>query len=252
MWCLTCGEKMQLLQAERADAMMVAGYEHHTWHCSACGQSERRLVFVRSEPEPSDATQQAAPDPSEAATPDPPEAVDLKPNPGTWERAVDKLRDRQRLLAEEAKLARGHEGAGEGPARPRSPAKPARPPPSLSQHNPKNWRSRSQSDPSPALVMARLAEKVRNRQASAARPMPAATASGELARFDQVWEGRADAGQPSAPAAPVASPPPPPPPPPLPRSVSLVAAEPAGQSTSLAARALALLRGLGFARRDRG
>ena len=29
------------------DTMAVAGFEHHTFMCSSCGDSERRLVFSR-------------------------------------------------------------------------------------------------------------------------------------------------------------------------------------------------------------
>ena len=43
--CLACGEEMALIEAVPDDTMMVAGYEHHMLQCSACGDSERRLVF---------------------------------------------------------------------------------------------------------------------------------------------------------------------------------------------------------------
>jgi hypothetical protein len=118
MWCLTCGREMQRVQVERDDGMFVTGYEHHTWQCSACGQSERRLVFVRAEPAASVSSAPAAPDPrepaasgssdpaasgpGEPAASGPGESADPKPKLGSWERAVGKLRDRQRLLAEEA------------------------------------------------------------------------------------------------------------------------------------------------------
>ena len=43
--CLACGEEMALVEAVPDDSMMVPGYEHQTLQCSACGDSERRLIF---------------------------------------------------------------------------------------------------------------------------------------------------------------------------------------------------------------
>jgi hypothetical protein len=38
---------MILVKAVPDDTMAVAGFEHHTFMCSACGDSERRLVFSK-------------------------------------------------------------------------------------------------------------------------------------------------------------------------------------------------------------
>jgi hypothetical protein len=45
MRCLGCGAEMQLVKIVGEDTMMVRGYEHHTFECSACGEVERRLSF---------------------------------------------------------------------------------------------------------------------------------------------------------------------------------------------------------------
>ena len=45
MRCVTCGARMHLVRVVGDDTMIVRGYEHHTFECSACGEVERRLVF---------------------------------------------------------------------------------------------------------------------------------------------------------------------------------------------------------------
>jgi hypothetical protein len=47
MRCLVCGEEMRLVQTVPDETMIVPGFEHHTFHCAACRDEERRLVFVR-------------------------------------------------------------------------------------------------------------------------------------------------------------------------------------------------------------
>src|SRR5262245_7208954 len=47
MRCLACGAEMHLMQVVQDATMPVAGYEHRTFMCSACGDVERRLVFSR-------------------------------------------------------------------------------------------------------------------------------------------------------------------------------------------------------------
>ncbi len=37
----------QLVRIEPDAGLLVSGYEHHTWHCSGCGEDERRMVFTR-------------------------------------------------------------------------------------------------------------------------------------------------------------------------------------------------------------
>jgi hypothetical protein len=44
---MLCGEEMRLVQSVPDETMIVAGFEHHTFHCAACHDEERRLVFVR-------------------------------------------------------------------------------------------------------------------------------------------------------------------------------------------------------------
>jgi hypothetical protein len=48
MRCLACGAEMHLMHVVRDETMLVPGYEHRTFMCSACGDIERRLVFARN------------------------------------------------------------------------------------------------------------------------------------------------------------------------------------------------------------
>jgi hypothetical protein len=43
---------MRLMQVVGDDTMMVVGYEHHTFECSACREVERRLTFNRTRRSP--------------------------------------------------------------------------------------------------------------------------------------------------------------------------------------------------------
>jgi hypothetical protein len=45
--CLDCGEEMTLVETVPDHNMMVAGYEHQTYRCAACGACESRFVFKR-------------------------------------------------------------------------------------------------------------------------------------------------------------------------------------------------------------
>ena len=45
MRCLACGAEMNLVATIEDDTMPVAGFEHHTFMCLACGDVEQRLVF---------------------------------------------------------------------------------------------------------------------------------------------------------------------------------------------------------------
>ncbi|SRR5713101_1514120 len=47
MRCLACGAEMHMVQMTKDDTMLVSGYEHQTWQCSACNEVERRFVFTR-------------------------------------------------------------------------------------------------------------------------------------------------------------------------------------------------------------
>ncbi len=46
MRCMACGAEMILMNVNRDDTMAVLGFEHHTFRCSACHETERRLVFI--------------------------------------------------------------------------------------------------------------------------------------------------------------------------------------------------------------
>jgi hypothetical protein len=45
MLCLDCGAEMSLVQVTKNTAMLVSGYEHHTWQCSECSTVEQRMTF---------------------------------------------------------------------------------------------------------------------------------------------------------------------------------------------------------------
>jgi len=47
MRCLSCGAQMRLQQVAGDESAPVAGFEHHTFMCSACGEVERRRVFTK-------------------------------------------------------------------------------------------------------------------------------------------------------------------------------------------------------------
>ena len=54
MLCLDCGAEMRLVQVTEDTTMFVSGYEHHTWQCSGCSTTERRMIFTREKtPTPS-------------------------------------------------------------------------------------------------------------------------------------------------------------------------------------------------------
>jgi hypothetical protein len=46
MRCMACGDEMVLAEAVPADAMGVKGFEHQTFQCPGCHDTERRLVFT--------------------------------------------------------------------------------------------------------------------------------------------------------------------------------------------------------------
>jgi hypothetical protein len=216
---------MQLVQVERDDAMFVTGYEHHTWRCSGCGQSERRLVFNRPDKPPAPEHNQ---DPKPPAEPK---------KPASWAEVVDKLRDRQRQLAEDAAGGRGRPTPRK---RTQSPAKSV-PPWSPGKVKPVTAQpGRTAPTQAPAGTLARLAEKLRNRQKGTPSPPDAPTVV-QSREFDEVWDGLAGPEkrpEPSPALPPLA---------PLPRSVSLVVLESKlTEAASATARALALLSGRRF------
>jgi hypothetical protein len=90
MRCMACGAEMILMNVVQDDTMAVPGFEHHTFMCSACQDTEQRLVFSRGEPEaetePS-AAQPAQPTAPAATIPEEPATT-----PGLFRRVVAKIR----------------------------------------------------------------------------------------------------------------------------------------------------------------
>jgi len=62
MRCLMCYTEMTLVTVIRDDTMPVAGFEHHTFMCSRCGDVERRLIFAKPAPNGDLASPAIAPD----------------------------------------------------------------------------------------------------------------------------------------------------------------------------------------------
>jgi hypothetical protein len=102
MRCLSCGAEMDLIEVVPDDTKMVRGYEHQTWQCSSCPETERRLVFSgpngaphpqKFPPRPRPAPEPAPPLPSAAPAATP--ADDPAEIASAWRRTFDKLRARQ-------------------------------------------------------------------------------------------------------------------------------------------------------------
>jgi hypothetical protein len=47
MRCKACDAEMILMRVVRDDAMAVLGFERHTFRCSECHETDRRLVFTK-------------------------------------------------------------------------------------------------------------------------------------------------------------------------------------------------------------
>src|SRR5262245_35669536 len=47
MRCMACGCEMTLVSVVNEDTMPVPGFEQHTFTCSECHDTERRLVFAK-------------------------------------------------------------------------------------------------------------------------------------------------------------------------------------------------------------
>jgi hypothetical protein len=83
MLCMACGAEMHLISVVEDNTMMVPGYEHHTFLCSACPEMDRRLLFRdRNAP---------------LATLDPDSTFSsAQPNgPGVWDRVLGKFRGKR-------------------------------------------------------------------------------------------------------------------------------------------------------------
>ncbi len=49
MRCMACGTDMILTNVVSDETMVVAGFQHHTFMCSACNDIEHRLIFAKTE-----------------------------------------------------------------------------------------------------------------------------------------------------------------------------------------------------------
>jgi hypothetical protein len=91
MRCMACGAEMILMNVVQDDTMAVPGFERQTFMCSACQDTEQRLVFSRGEPEAETSPAQPAQPISPAATiPEEPGGT-----PGLFGRVLAKLRGRE-------------------------------------------------------------------------------------------------------------------------------------------------------------
>ena len=68
MRCVACGAEMRLVWVAGDETMMVPGYEHHTFECSACPEVERRLIFTRAKDFPAAVSFELVTTPSEPHT----------------------------------------------------------------------------------------------------------------------------------------------------------------------------------------
>lgn len=101
MRCLSCGAEMDLIEVVPDDTKMVRGYEHQTWQCSSCAETERRLVFSgangSSKPQKFPARERpiTPPVPPPLAAPPAPRADQSAEIARAWRRTFAKLRARQ-------------------------------------------------------------------------------------------------------------------------------------------------------------
>ena len=84
------------------DTMMVRGYEHHTWQCSSCSETERRLVYsgLNASPHPQKFPPRPRPEPqpeplAPPAIPALTRADQAAEVASAWRRTFAKLRARQ-------------------------------------------------------------------------------------------------------------------------------------------------------------
>jgi hypothetical protein len=94
MRCMACAAEMLLMKVVEDDTMAVAGFEHHTFMCSGCGDVEGRLIFNREQSIPAGSvTIHAAPPLSPATTVSPTTPVQTSPAaPGLLERMTSRFR----------------------------------------------------------------------------------------------------------------------------------------------------------------
>jgi len=93
MRCMACGAEMILIKVIEDESMAVPGFERHAFMCSACPETENRLVFNK------DAKSRQAQIALTLPSPDlaPPAPIDdpTPPAPGFFVRTFAKLRGQQ-------------------------------------------------------------------------------------------------------------------------------------------------------------
>lgn len=154
MRCLVCGADMELAEVVDDDTMPVAGFMRRTLSCPECGETEHRLVFAQVDHPPPESPACAersdlVPSPSPA---DPPTSA---PPLGAWAQAVERIRERQAMLAQCRPVAAASGIRAKMPLGvPQMPVPPRIDPPSARQHLSKEafdllWESLAR-DPQPA------------------------------------------------------------------------------------------------------
>jgi len=91
MRCLMCYAEMTLVTVIPDDTMPVAGFEHHTFMCSRCGDVERRLTFAKPAPNGDTPSPAIVPD---AMTPDERGAIirgSCHPDPGRFREVLARI-----------------------------------------------------------------------------------------------------------------------------------------------------------------
>jgi hypothetical protein len=256
MRCMACGEEMVLTAVVPDETMMVEGFEQQTLTCLACRGTERRLVFNRGATETTtpppdssrsqDQRRQEVPrllpetttPPPDSSCPQPPVSPCGIAPARAWERAIEKLRNRQADLhqrADEAKKTNWNTQFDQAweklaPTRRESPPTGNSTPGRLKELAWKSGRALRaqlrQASPPPG----------RNRTKQPAIE-PAAEA---VQQFNQFWDNLVPARNRSQAQAEVSMPCALPAP--LPRSLSLVPVE-TWEAIGMASRAILLLRG---------
>jgi hypothetical protein len=105
MLCLACGAEMRLVQVVKDTTMLVSGYEHHTWQCSGCSTTERRMTFTRektaTQPLPVERNQMAPVKSAQAVSVEPPLTTTLQTN--VWFEKLRSLKERASAAREAAR-----------------------------------------------------------------------------------------------------------------------------------------------------
>jgi hypothetical protein len=155
MQCLVCGADMQLTRVVNDETMPVAGFAHRLLTCPVCGETERRLEFKQVEmvptesiPAPPPTCIPDEPDPLPACIPDEPAPP---PKLGAWAQAVERIRQRQEMLAQRKKeTAIAPQAAMQAPPLPRAVESAAASGPSIGDEFDRLWESlgRAPAEPS--------------------------------------------------------------------------------------------------------